>query len=1115
MSTNFASLGIAVESSQAAKAADDLDKLVDSAEGAQKAIDDLGKTGAGLANTGKKVSQAEEDVAQSIDKSTAARDRQAGASRKTADSAVAEISVISQLDKAMTGNIDSIESLVQAEGLLERARKGGLVTIEEQAKYQDQLGKAYDKIEKAEAKELAQKQKLIEAENRQIEALKRTVNGIDPVTAKLAKLEAQEKALNDLHKTGQIDAERYNEALAKIGKDRAGLTEAAGAFDKLKLGTRQAQENVMQLVNAIQAGDLGSGARAIAQLGAGAGESAKSLAGMLIPAGLLVAVIGSLGYAYFDAMKQAREFNAAINGGTNGAGQTIASLKDMADGAGRVTGNMTGAREAVVSLASGAATSGTQMRNLAEAAAAVGEVTGQGAGELAKSFANAGDTATEAAGKISSQYGLLTLEQYQVIKGLDDQGDSQRALDVLSEDLNQAALKRLKNYRESLSDVERDWDDIKTAIKGAYAEVRSEIFPDLAKQIEITQRVLDTRKGGGVAGAISNGLSSLNTALGLGTGDHDDSTEALEKKLAGLKSRLAASSAQTVATGEATDANQKAIEAQRALDAQLDNVNPLAKRQAGMKKLNDQFRALYENAEKTGQKSPLLDGVSFDGAKFSGGAYDKLLKGLEDKNKDPKASGTQVDLTGFNDAKNNLAAIAADYKNYQKELDAAQKAGLVSEADYLLRRQALIGNERDQVTAAYEAEITALEAAKGKKTTSAAQSIQLDQKIADARAGMVKAQKDADSQLEVLATNEAGRLAKQERAISTYIQALGQQQRALKLAGQRAVLGVGQGDRQNALSGELNSQQDRFAQQSLELANQKSDPSRNMSEEEFKRKSQALADANKAATDQIRQNYADVEAAQGDWTKGATAAWDNYLDSARNIAGQTKSLFGNAFSSMEDSLVNFAVTGKASFADFTKSILADMARIATRQASSALLGSLVGAAASYFGGSAAGGNGLAAGSAGAASSNLGASAGGYSGSYFPQAMGGAWSGGVQMFADGGAFTNSIVSKPTSFGMANGNMGIAGEAGPEAIMPLTRTSSGKLGVMAMGGGGAGATQISVEVHIDGDGNASSSADAPGYDLFGKELATFVEQKYQELRSRDMRQGGVINNAIKGR
>lgn len=1117
MSTNFASLGIAVESSQAAKAADDLDKLVDSAEGAQKAIDDLGKTGEGLVNAGKKVSQAETDVAQSIDKSTSARGRQAGASRKATDSAVAEISVISQLDKAMTGNISSMESLVQAEGLLERAKKGGLVTIEDQVKYQDQLGKAHDRLEKSEAKEVAQKQRLIEAEGRRIEALKRTVNGIDPLTSKLAKLEERERALNELHKLGETDANRYNEALAKIGKDRAGLTATETAFDKLKLGTRQAQENVMQLANALQSGDLGSGARAIAQLGAGAGESAKSLAGMVIPAGLLVAVIGSLAYAYLDAMKQAREFNVAINGGTNGAGQTIASLKDIADGAGRVTGNLSGAREAVVSLASGAATSGTQMRNLAEAAAAVSEVTGQGAGELAKSFAAAGETASEAAGKISSQYGLLTLEQYQVIKGLDDQGDSQRALDVLSEDLSQAALKRLKTYRESLSDVERDWDNIKNAIKGAYAEVRSEIFPDLAKQIEITQRVLDTRKGGGVSGAISNGLSSLNSALGLGTGEHDDSTEALEKKLAGLKLRLAASTAQTAATGEATDANQKAIEAQKVLDAQLDNINPLNKRKAAQDKLNLQFKTLYENAEKTGQKSPLLDGVSFDGAKFSGGAYDKLLKGLDDKNKDPKGGGTQVDLTGFNNAKNDLAAITDTYKNYQKELEAAQKAGLLSEEDYLLRRQALIGNQLDQTTAAYEAEIAALEAAKGKKSTSAAQSIQLDQKIADARAGMVKAQKDADSQLEVLATNETGRLVKQERAISTYVQALGQQQRALELAGQRAVLGVGQGDRQNALSGELNSQQDRFAQQSLELANQKSDPSRKMSDEEFTRKSQALADANKKATDQIRQNYADVEAAQGDWTKGATAAWANYLDSAKNIAGQTKALFGNAFSSMEDAAVNFAMTGKFSFSDFTKSVLADMARIATRQASSSALSALFGlaasAAGSYFGGG--GGNGLAAGSAGAASSNLGASAGGYSGSYFPQALGGAWSGGVQMFADGGAFTNSIVSKPTAFGMANGKTGVMGEAGEEAIMPLTRTSSGKLGVMAMGGGGAGGTQINVEVHIDGDGNASSSADAPGYDIFGKELAAFVEQKYQQMRNKDMGQGGVINKAIKGR
>lgn len=978
MSTNFASLGIEVNSSQAVKAADDLDKLVDSAVDAEKAIDDLGKTGAELADTGKKIVQAEREVAQEIDKSTGATQRQSEARRKSGASASSEIAIISQLEKAMSGNIGSIEQLVQAEGLLERARKGGLVTVEQQEAYQERLGKSYDKIEKAEAKEVAQKQRLIDAENRQIEALKRTVNGIDPVTAKLGKLELQEKALETLRNSGAISSERYAEALAKIGKDRAGLTATEAAFDKLKLGTRQAQENVMQLSNALSSGDFGSGARAIAQLGASAGASAKSMAALLLPAGLLAGVIGGLGYAYFDAMKQAREFNAAINGGSNDAGQSIANLKAMSESAGALTGNLSGAREAVVALASGAATSGVQMQNLAQAAAAIGEVTGKGAGDIAKSLANAGDTATEAAAKISDQYGLLTYEQYQVIKAIDDQGDHQRALDVLSESLNLSAQERLKAYRGSLSDVERDWDNIKRAITGAYGAIRSEVFPDLAKQIEITQRVLDTRKGGGVAGAVSNGLSSLNSFLGLSDGENDDSTAALEKKLAGLKARQAASESLTATTGETTHANKELIAVQKELDKQMEDLNPLAKRQDAYKKLNDQFTKLYQDSEKTGQKSPLLNGVDFDGKKFSGGAYEKLKKAIDDKDKDPKAAAGSVDLTGFNDAKNQLTAILAEYSNAQKQLDAMQKAGLISQAEYSQKRDGLIGNERDEVTAAYEAEIAALEAVKEKSSTTAAQRIQLDQKIADARTAMVKAQKDADSQQEVLATAEKGRLDKQTYAVSQYVAALGQQQKALALAGQRAVNGVGQGDRQNALSGELNSQQDRFAQQSLELENQRSDPSRNMDPEEFKQKSQALADANKKATDQIRQNYADVEAAQGDWTKGATSAWANYLDSARDIAGQTRSLFTNAFSSMEDSIVNFAMTGKASFGDFAKSILADMARIATRQASSALLGSLVGAATNYFTGGS-GTNGLASGSAGAASSAAGASQAGYTG----------------------------------------------------------------------------------------------------------------------------------------
>lgn len=1096
MSTTFASLGIAVESSQAVKAADDLDKLVDSAVDAEKAIDDLGKSGEGLANTGKKISQAETEAAQGIDKATGAKERQVDASRKAGASAASEIAIISQLDKAMSGNIGSIEQLIQAEGLLERARKGGLVTTEQQEAYQERLGKAYEKIEKSEAKEAAQKQRLIEAENRQIEALKRTVNSIDPVTAKLARLEAQEKALEAAHKAGVIDANRYNEALTKIGKDRSALTATETAFDKLKLGTRQAQENVTQLGNALASGDFGSGARAIAQLGVGAGASAKSMAALLLPAGALAGVIGGLGYAYFDAMKQAREFNAAINGGSNDAGQTIGSLKVMSESAGVLTGNLSGAREAVIALASGAATSSTQMQNLAQAAAAIGEVTGKGAGDIAKSLANAGDTATEAASKISDQYGLLTYEQYQIIKAIDEQGDHQRALDTLSENLNQSAQERLKAYRASLSDIERDWDDIKVAIKGAYAAVRSEVFPDLAKQIEITQRVLDTRKGGGVAGAVSNGLSSLNSFLGLDDGENDDSTPALEAKLASLKARQAASEGLTASTGEATHANKELIAVQKELDKQLDNLNPLAKRQEAYKKLDDQFTKLYQNAEKTGQKSATLDGVQFDGKKFSGGAYDKLRKAIDDQNKDPKSASGAVDLTSFNDSKNALTGILSEYKNAQKELDAAQKAGLVSQADYLLKRQAMIGNERDEVTAAYEAEISALEATKGKAGTSAAQRIQLDQKIADARASMVKAQKDADSELAVQASNEEGRLKKQALAVSTYTGALQQQVDTLRRQGQRAAAGLGQGDRQRGLTDQQNAIDDRVNQQRLDLANQYGDGSRGMSLDEYNQKLAALDKTQRDLQETAVANYDEMTAAQGSWSAGATSAWQNYLESARDIAGQTKSLFTSAFSSMEDSVVNFAMTGKFSFSDFTKSVLADMARIATRQASSALLGSLVGAATSYFTGS---GSGTGAASAGSTQAGYtGVDFSGYRAAGGPVAPNSLYEVnelGPELYNEGGR----------SFLMTGANGG--------SVTPLS--SGGGPALSAMSGGGGGNTYnfpVAVSVQTSGAGDGAAQEDTT---QLGKGIQQAAKTEAEMAIARGLQPGGSIWRVINGR
>ena len=65
----------------------------------------------------------------------------------------------------------------------------------------------------------------------------------------------------------------------------------------------------------------------------------------------------------------------------------------------------------------------------------------------------------------------------------------------------------------------------------------------------------------------------------------------------------------------------------------------------------------------------------------------------------------------------------------------------------------------------------------------------------------------------------------------------------------------------------------------------------------------------------------------------------------------------------------------------------------------------------------------------------------------PFEKGGAFSQGrVTPFANGG-----IVSGPVVFPI-RGGMGLMGEAGPEAIMPLARGANGKLGVQAQGGAG---------------------------------------------------------------
>jgi hypothetical protein len=132
-----------------------------------------------------------------------------------------------------------------------------------------------------------------------------------------------------------------------------------------------------------------------------------------------------------------------------------------------------------------------------------------------------------------------------------------------------------------------------------------------------------------------------------------------------------------------------------------------------------------------------------------------------------------------------------------------------------------------------------------------------------------------------------------------------------------------------------------------------------------------------------------------------------------------------------------AIERGESLSDVLKGLALDMAEIALKAAGNALLESILGG---LFGG----GGGLGPQFTGTGAVGLASSGSFAKGGAFAPA-GSVMARNIKAFARGG-----IVDTPEAFAFAHG-LGIMGEAGPEAILPLARARSGELGVRAMIGG----------------------------------------------------------------
>ncbi len=266
--------------------------------------------------------------------------------------------------------------------------------------------------------------------------------------------------------------------------------------------------------------------------------------------------------------------------------------------------------------------------------------------------------------------------------------------------------------------------------------------------------------------------------------------------------------------------------------------------------------------------------------------------------------------------------------------------------------------------------------------------------------------------------------------------------------------------------------------------------------------------ARREALDALDKKYKAIAAAEADWMSGVSRGYANWFDEISNVSGTVSdgvkttldSAFGNVTSMLEGNKVSWKSWG-ISVLQIIEKVALQMAVVSAMggaSSGSGIFGSLIGSVGSFFGGGA------------GASASTGTAVSSYGSNFQFNAKGG-----VYDSPSLSAFSNGIVRNPTMFAFAKGGAGIMGEAGPEAIMPLTRAPDGSLGVRAVGGGGGQAVSSAPQVYITIDGNGNTQTQATtGYEQFAREVGAFTDKRYRELIMRDLAPGGAIWNMAKG-
>lgn len=908
---------------------------------------------------------------------------------------------------------------------------------------------------------------------------------IDPVGTKLGRLDDLEAQLSKLHRTGSVTASDFAAMSEILQTNRAKLLGVGEAVETVAKGfgsnTRLMSE-ASTIAADIASGQFGRIRRSAAAMLNASGALQSLFTAQGAAALALVGVIAALAYSYERAEAQEEAYNKSILATNNYAGVTVAQMDALAhsmqDGQ-HTSGDFAAA---LVQVNSTGRFTGEQLQRITQAALDFGTVTGGSVKEAIKLFEELGDKPVEASLKLNDQFHYLTASVYEQIVALEKQGDHIGAVELAQRSFADFLDSSRSGIDANLGRLAQWWIDIKgyanDAADGMAAAVRVALNDSTQLERYNSALSLEEDKRNELASAKRMGLPS--DAIARAQAAFDDA----HNRAASMRAAMLGQDAAAKAAAQARQDESAYIDAEHHLDELNQRYDPVVAKQA---KLND-LLATYREIQKHDPNDPRLSDGSLETLSAD------IMDGPEKKGASAKPK-IDEEARAYNALNKEIAehfALLRETDDGQTKLDATQQFAARVLADLDDKSNKLNAADKDRIRASID-KLLALD-----KETQA-----------------TVAQKNALEALDKLTE----RFGKQDAELSA---------RMAESTAQELDL-IKRGNTDRSLENTLKQIGILADKQRIELQAQAA-RDHTLFTKQYLDDLKKIDDAEKKNANDAIQDAAKIKAAQADWHNGVTTALNEIKAQSENVAQSVHDVTMHAFDGAANSIVSFLNTGKAGFRQFAISVLSSIEQIIVRML-------LVKALGKFFPGFGDGDGNAAAltasatalatsgailtaaaaqlKSAAAALANAGASAGAGGGSggimgFIGQGLSTIFGGG---FANGAAFSGGnvlafgnggIVGSPTLFPMATG-MGLMGEAGPEAVMPLQRASDGRLGVVASGAGGMGDVNITVVVNNRGDAktqtNGSHAHDA-------RQIGEAIRVQVVKEMMNQQRQGGLL-------